>query len=132
MARKPRDLSADERSLWKKVSDTVTPMHSDLRKKGSDPAEIAPARPQPRHPVKQFKIGQRAAHVLPGHDLMPDPGDHMRAAPLRMDRKTHQRMTRGKLSPQARIDLHGMTLARAHPALIGFILNAHDAGHRLV
>jgi DNA-nicking Smr family endonuclease len=41
-------------------------------------------------------------------------------------------MTRGKLQPEARIDLHGMTLAEAHPELIRFILNAHAQGLRLV
>jgi DNA-nicking Smr family endonuclease len=45
-----------------------------------------------------------------------------------MDAKTHGKMTRGKLQPEARIDLHGMTLAEAHPELIRFILNAHAAG----
>jgi hypothetical protein len=41
-------------------------------------------------------------------------------------------MTRGKLHPEARIDLHGMTLAEAHPELIRFILNAQSQGLRLV
>jgi DNA-nicking Smr family endonuclease len=49
-----------------------------------------------------------------------------------MDAKTHGKMTRGKLQPEARIDLHGMTLAEAHPELIRFILNAHSPGLRLV
>jgi DNA-nicking Smr family endonuclease len=49
-----------------------------------------------------------------------------------MDRKTFGRMTRGKLKPEARIDLHGMTLDRAHGALTRFILSAHANGKRLV
>jgi DNA-nicking Smr family endonuclease len=49
-----------------------------------------------------------------------------------MDAKTHGKMTRGKLAPEARIDLHGMTLAEAHPELIRFILNAQAQGLRLV
>jgi len=51
---------------------------------------------------------------------------------VQMDAKKHLQMTRGKLDPEARIDLHGMTLAEAHPELIRFILNAHAAGMRLV
>ena len=54
------------------------------------------------------------------------------AQPLRMDKRTHQEMQRGKLKPEARIDLHGMTLAEAHPELIRFILKAHGSGKRLV
>jgi DNA-nicking Smr family endonuclease len=49
-----------------------------------------------------------------------------------MDAKTHGKMTRGKLQPEARIDLHGMTLSEAHPELIRFILGAQAAGLRLV
>ena len=49
-----------------------------------------------------------------------------------MDAKAFARMSRGKLAPTARIDLHGLTLAEAHPALIGFVLRAQAAGHRLV
>ena len=41
-------------------------------------------------------------------------------------------MSRGKLAPEARIDLHGMTLAVAKAELTGFILRAQAAGHRLV
>ena len=44
----------------------------------------------------------------------------------------HQQMTRGKLVPESRIDLHGMTLGEAHPELVRFVLSAHGAGKRLV
>jgi len=49
-----------------------------------------------------------------------------------MDPGLHRAMTRGKLDPDARIDLHGMTLAQAHSALTGFLLGAHARGNRLV
>lgn len=49
-----------------------------------------------------------------------------------MDRKTHTKMKRGKLVPEARIDLHGMTMDRAHPSLTGFIMRAASEGKRLV
>ena len=65
-------------------------------------------------------------------DLAPGPSEVLGTAPLQMDAKTHGKMTRGKLQPEARIDLHGMTLAEAHPELIRFILNAQAQGLRLV
>ena len=49
-----------------------------------------------------------------------------------MDQKAYGKLKRGKLKPEARIDLHGMTLAEAQPALIGFILRAQGQGKRLV
>ena len=49
-----------------------------------------------------------------------------------MDRKAFGKMKRGKLVPEGKIDLHGMTLNQAHPALVRFIMSAHAAGKRLV
>ncbi|MGB8624362.1 MAG: Smr/MutS family protein [Paracoccaceae bacterium] len=63
---------------------------------------------------------------------MPELGERFGKAPVRMDRRSFERMKRGRISPEGRIDLHGMTLAQAHPALISFILQSHGAGKRLV
>ena len=49
-----------------------------------------------------------------------------------LDRRRLDKLRRGKIMPQARIDLHGMTAARAHPELVDFILNRHAQGLRLV
>ena len=52
--------------------------------------------------------------------------------PVTMDKRAHAKLKRGKLRPEARIDLHGMTVNRAHGVLTGFILRAHGQGKRLV
>jgi DNA-nicking Smr family endonuclease len=49
-----------------------------------------------------------------------------------MDAKAFGRMKRGKLVPEDRIDLHGMTLDQAHPALVSFVLTSQARGLRLV
>lgn len=49
-----------------------------------------------------------------------------------MDHKTFGKLKRGRLDPEGRIDLHGMTLDQAHPALTRFILSAQASGKRLV
>jgi DNA-nicking Smr family endonuclease len=49
-----------------------------------------------------------------------------------MDNKSFGKLKRGKLRPEGRIDLHGMTLDRAHPALKHFIQTSHRNGKRLV
>ena len=58
--------------------------------------------------------------------------EQLQNAPLKMDRKKHGQMKRGRMDPEARLDLHGMTLDRAHPALVQFVLSSHAAGRRLV
>ena len=49
-----------------------------------------------------------------------------------MDRNQARRLKRGELPIDARLDLHGLTLERAHGALTGFIRRAHANGARLV
>ncbi|MCB2132739.1 MAG: Smr/MutS family protein, partial [Rhodobacteraceae bacterium] len=49
-----------------------------------------------------------------------------------MDKAAYRSMTRGRLQPEGRIDLHGMTLSEARQELVYFILNAHAEGRRLV
>jgi DNA-nicking Smr family endonuclease len=49
-----------------------------------------------------------------------------------MDRRNYDRLRRGKLKPEARIDLHGMTAAQAHSRLNVFIADSQARGFRLV
>ena len=53
-------------------------------------------------------------------------------ATLKMDQKAFTRMTRGRLKPEATLDLHGYTLAQAHPLLVQFIQRNFLAKRRLV
>ncbi len=129
-----RGLTPEDRELWSRVAKTATPLHPQARQPVPEPAPQAS--PQPR-PLPGFELPRTLrlnGKPLPkrAHDLAPSPAEAMRAAPLRMDHKTHKQMTRGKMRPEARLDLHGMTLAQAGPELIGFILSCHARGLRLV
>ncbi len=128
-----RRLTPEEIDLWHRVTDQTARLHPTAK-------VAAPTRPLPKpKPVKPplpringFTLGQNALANLPGHNLKPALVDHLSAAPLRMDRKAFTRMKRGKLRPEGRIDLHGMTLDKAQPALVRFILSAQASGKRLV
>jgi len=128
-----RRLTPEEIDLWHRVTDQTERLHPTAK-------VAAPARPLPKpKPVKPplpringFTLGQSALPNLPGYNLKPTLVDHLSAAPLRMDRKAFTRMKRGKLRPEGRIDLHGMTLDKAQPALVRFILSAQASGKRLV
>ena len=129
MTRKRR-LRPEEAELWGQVARTAAPMH---------PHKPAPKLQQPRDPaptsqatVSQFRIGQNARPETSGHALAPSISDQLAAEPVAMDKKAFTRLKRGKLKPEARIDLHGMTLDRAHPALIGFIQRTAGRDMRLV
>ena len=131
--RRPRHLTAEERALWDLVTrrDKRSAPAPDIR----SPVDVAPPKPAPaiipRDPVRPFQIGQAVNHTG-RNDLLPGLAERLARAPVQMDSKAYVKLKRGKLVPEGRIDLHGMTLAQAHPALTGFILSAHAAGKRLV
>ena len=134
MARR-RTLHPEEQALWQTVARTaraLRPVRETLRETvPTDPAGtvIASQGTLPPESIPLFALGEKArtstAYRTPQSNSPAQP-------PLQMDAKAFGKMTRGKLAPEARIDLHGMTLAEAHPELISFILNAHAAGLRLV
>ncbi|AGI70155.1 hypothetical protein OAN307_c48100 [Octadecabacter antarcticus 307] len=131
--KKPRHVSAEEQALWEVVAKRAEPLHKPAIKL----IRAAPRKPNPQpgqtkpRPISAFKIGAAVDHRA-DYDLLPSLGQQIRAAPVQMDQKAFGRLRRGKLKPEARIDLHGMTLAQAHPVLTGFILRSAGAGHRLV
>ncbi len=130
--RRPRHLSAEERALWDRVAETAQP----LNPAGPEPVapEIKPAPQKPvvnPAPLPKFQVGAKANHHR-AHDILPGIAERLSQAPVNMDNKAFTKMKRGKLKPEARIDLHGMTMDQAHPELMGFILNSQAMGRRLV
>ena len=53
------------------------------------------------------------------------------AVSTNLDGTTKEKLKRGQLQPGARIDLHGMTEAAAHGALLSFLTGAQARGVRL-
>ncbi|MFD2173036.1 Smr/MutS family protein [Rhodobacter lacus] len=130
-----RLLTPEERELWEKVAASTHAMHPHApisAKTEPDRSErhVIPPAP-PRLDLPAFRVGETVRSPARHHDLAPALSDALKAHPVQMDRKAHREMTRGKLEPEAKIDLHGMTLAEAHPELIHFILRAHARGDRL-
>ena len=126
-----RRLKPDELELWNSVARTATP-HVKPRKTAPD------AKPKPpsvhvssKKPIPEFTIGVDS-QTREFRDIAPSLSERLHTAPVRMDSKSFKNMKRGKLKPEARIDLHGMTVAQAHPALTSFVMRAHSGGKRLV
>jgi DNA-nicking Smr family endonuclease len=55
-----------------------------------------------------------------------------RTGPSGLDGNTADRLRRGQLDPEARLDLHGLTEAAAHRALVTFVKGAQARGLKLV
>lgn len=132
--RRPRHLSPDERALWDHVTRNDARLHAPARMAEPDAPlplpEVRPVMPPPP-PLPRVAVGEKADHRR-SDDLLPGLAEDMARMPVKMDAKAFGRMAKGKLVPEGRIDLHGMTLAEAHPALRDFILMSHAAGRRLV
>lgn len=133
-----RPLRPDELELWEKVASSterLTPARKTLvqpvvrKERRQIPQDD---RPDPKPEIAPFHLGQKASQSAGAHDLLAPIAERLRAAPVRMDKKTHTRMTKGKLLPEARIDLHGMTVDRAHQSLRAFIFRAVQNECRLV
>lgn len=132
-----RRLRPDEIDLWRQVARTATPLNPARPEPKEQSAPQISNRPAPKafeppKPIAPFGLGEKAGQRGPEHDVLPGLTDRMSALPVTMDRKAYGKLKRGKLVPEARIDLHGMTVDRAHGALTGFILRAHGQGMRLV
>ena len=126
-----RKLTNDEIELWRKVAARAERLHPESVK----PARVLPKPKPAKTPTlrfESFEVGQKVRRAPVAHNLKPSLSDYLTAAPVQMDRKAFGRMKRGKLRPEGRIDLHGMTLDRAHPVLTRFILTAQASGKRLV
>ncbi len=126
-----RRLSPEEVELWKKVADTAERLNPD-RPHSEMPKPKPKPKKAPSFRLPDFQVGTRAGSTPPRDDLMPSISEQLGNTPVRMDQKTFGKMKRGKLVPEGRIDLHGMTLDKAHSVLNGFIMRSHAQGKRLV
>lgn len=126
MGRRRRFPDEDDVRLWRMVTADITPLNkrdlsspkTELRKPPPPPARqtIAAAMPAPpaARPVR------RKPPVL-AHGETPD-----------MDRRTAERLRRGQLPIDMRLDLHGMTRDPAHQVLSTTLAAAWSGGRRVV
>lgn len=121
--------------LWRRVAREVTPIRRDRTGPAVVPAaEEAPAQPQPIPPPERVTV--RPEQLFQGR------GPSLPAAAKRqelshgsladIDRRTVQRLQRGRLPIEATLDLHGLGQAAAHQALDGFIGRSAALGRRCV
>lgn len=128
---KHKRLNEDDLELWRRVTDRTEKL--DLKSLFVPDIEAAPPTPPALKRAKKTVFGKPQGPTKPRpHNLAPSLPDQLGRAPVQMDQKAFTRMKRGKLKPEGRLDLHGMTLDRAHPALTRFILSANRSGKRLV
>ena len=115
MSRKPPDFD-----LWLDTAKTIKPLRArPARNKPSPAAVAAPARkslPLPSAP----------------HVHVPSPLHKPPPQITGLDRRTAQRLTRGQVEIERRLDLHGTGIEMARVNLLGFLRDAQAMGARNV
>jgi DNA-nicking Smr family endonuclease len=76
-----------------------------------------------------FREGRPIKPMLPKAAAKKKPGS---SGPSGINGATQDRLRKGLIEPDAKIDLHGMTQAAAHRTLFTWLTNAHRSGNRLV
>jgi DNA-nicking Smr family endonuclease len=126
-----RGLSPEDAELWARVVASANRLGGDENLPAS---ELPPAKPAPAKLRTSVTLppGPPPGPGSVSFDLRPSLSDRLAAQRVDMDRKKFGRLRRGKLDPEARLDLHGMTRDQAHAELTAFILLSHQIGRRLV
>jgi DNA-nicking Smr family endonuclease len=120
-----RRLTAEEEHLWSIVARSVKP----LRQKKQWPAKRARTETR-RLPAKQ--MAPRPAAPVPAAPVASAARPSASHRPVPITLRDKQRLARERADIDARIDLHGMTQAQAHAALLRFLYRAQADGARFV
>ncbi len=138
--------------LWQAVVKDIVPIPEDLREKsetieksagkksvkisgkifgqvGSPKSPVLPPKPSPKTPPKSSpklptkKTTKRPEVIVSAPRALTSPT---------MDRRNFNRLQKGQMPIDARLDLHGMTVEQAKLRLKSFLLNAHARGDRVI
>jgi DNA-nicking Smr family endonuclease len=116
--------TADEEALFRAAMADAKPIERRF-----------PQAEKPDHPVRLAETPpatpQRAPIKITAPVATPKPALEA-GKPADLDRRTMDRLRKGRLRPESRIDLHGMTADRAHAALNGFLADALSTDKRCV
>ncbi|MDA8230207.1 MAG: Smr/MutS family protein [Magnetospirillum sp.] len=120
-------VTPEDARVWRAVVKDVAPLPG--RSVDAALPSEPPAAPPP--PPDRPSAPPRAA------DPLAAPAGRQQALPAMrpglsagVDKRTAQRLTRGEMAIDGRLDLHGLTQDAAHAQLIGFVLRAHESGRR--
>lgn len=142
----PRPLSDEDRAAWARVAESVRrlgapavpPLSGPVAPEPAGAAPAAPLRPDPGAPpprpaLPPGPIARQAAPEPPVRiDLAAPLAERLSARPPQLDGARQRRLARGRMDPETRIDLHGLTRDQARAALTGFLSAARARGMRLV
>jgi DNA-nicking Smr family endonuclease len=137
-------MSPDDQHLWRHVSSKVKPIqvnrYTPFKDSSSDAGKAGPVKPpysnaktakKKRIRLNSSTVGRDTATQLGALDqALEDISKRSNVAGL--DRSSSEKLRRGKMAIEGRVDLHGLTRREAHSRLRSFISSAHRSGKRCV
>ena len=131
--RKRGNLTDDDREIWSRFVQTTVASRAVVSKPSAFHPKPTPIVQKHLRPMIKplTQIGRHVPEARITINLATDPMKASEKSSNQMDRKNFDRLRKGKMSPDAKLDLHGMTAAEAHSELRAFIYRAHSAGNRL-
>lgn len=132
--KKPVDfsrLSREDAELWSKVAESVKPL-KPARPLAPPPEPSAPDTEEAETAAAATNAKLRSVKRNDQSQIPTKPLSHRAATPPKIEPRTRQRISKGQLPIEARIDLHGMRQKEAHEALRRFLISAQSRGHRNV
>ena len=129
---KPTD---EDLRLWQRAMKDARPLAERQKKAVAPPAAPSPAESAPAAPqeMPRQKPGpKRPAVVRPAEPAKPAPPPLAHGTVAGMDKRQAQRLKKGRLPIEGRLDLHSMTQAQAHRALDHFLAEAIAQDKRCV
>ena len=141
MLKKRATYSTEDMVLWQRVTSQVTPLKSATKSNAYANADVImrqrkilknDIKIQKRNPSNYKPLGptETVSKKTPLKQVSPIDLRHGEKAGI--DGSTQRRLFRGETPIDLRLDLHGMTAARAQAQLIKFILTAANEGYRCV
>ena len=115
-----------DKALWRKVLQGVKPLVK--RSPANASAAPKPAAPERAKPVQRAP----AASVRPTAQQQSRVRDLNHGERVDLDRRSAERLSRGRLPIEGRLDLHGLTQAAAADRLAKFLGRAQGEGKRCV
>lgn len=113
-----KDFPVPDHALWDELKTGYLPLHPRVRHQAiqkMNPAAAAPWTSKPQKPA------------------LPAASSNFNPPPLMpFDRRLAQRLLRGQIEPDARLDLHGETVESARMRLFHFLQSQQHQGNRIV
>lgn len=115
----PASLKAEDGDAWQQVAQTARPLKKAANVVPQPLAPLPKVYKPAGAPVSAYAAAEAKQKApLPAHGPH---GRHSEKPAPQMDKRLRQRFERGELPVEARIDLHGLTLANAERALSKFL-----------